>query len=302
MNFLEYLRIKNSNKNIVLSSSENDEIFERINHQTNLNKLINVNTKYFSELFHELKNNPNCSYVTSINDFEKNDIIDKISFVPVYEKEYYYKLMACAKIETFASRLANFFGVPTVYNIISYNKDRTYKLLSANFLKNGENFIKISELTNNYLSNLDFITWEKVFEEIMSNQNEENVNNFMSDFTKQYLFRKYVLRDSDYSFNNCGIIVDQDDQFRLSPCFDMEFSFELNFDEENYGDLKYIAQKYPKEYHYVKDKFNELFSNQNLHSILKKSPLSFFEKKQLKSQLIKSKEIFEFNKIMEIEK
>jgi len=216
---------------------------EQLAFENKLTKSIK-DSDFFVELFKDLSkgNSHYCTYMNSlIVGLPKEEI-----YIPKYvscllkdlfdiEQSYISECVGC--------RLANELGVNTVFNIAHERPLEAWQskdefngydyLISVDYIPSG--------YTNRTLQSLDVLfTEDSTLGDIMQkidlffkkyarsyelNVTEENLMQFKKDFARQYLFRQFVCEDDDFTAKNVGMLISENGDFTLAPCFDMEFLF-----------------------------------------------------------------------------
>lgn len=247
-------------------------------------KFVRVDADFFGDMIDEIRNNPNCSYVTYLNDLIKLDGLTP-SYISVLMKHIHNDEYHFVDNEILSSRIANALGVPTVYNAKFQSDDENF-LLSVDFLKYGSKIINIDDWRNElsetiglHRDNSKFVSEVLEMEEIihlhnaMAKNNQWKVDkNFRSEYLKHYLTRNFVLGDLDgYSGNVC-FVVDKDNNLSIGPQFDTEFTFSAV--SKNVYDILFAMKYLPETLNEFNEKFKNIFSKPVLKGIF-----SGFDKK-----------------------
>lgn len=239
-------------------------------------------SSFFSELIDDLQNNPDCQYVSYINDLVRSGYTPK--WIRAMEKPPCVSSLGI--IEVVASRLLNTMDCPTTYETIVEKKCKSLsgedigiqkRVLSVDFDYDNEdqNFYNLSKFDYDFFSN-NFTALETGIKHIIYDVYQkkylvsdkfrnEDANKVLEDFAYSYLIRKFILEDKDYKFRNIGLIVDKKNQrLKFAPNFDFEFVLDakisanilcdidesLKYQLDNNwairNELKYIKIKYPK--------------------------------------------------------
>jgi len=216
--------------------------------------------------------------------------------------------------EVVGSRLANALEIDTVYNYANevYGKFDDPKvdfpefdyILSVDFVQTGQTIENMENLGLCFMEedNLDYIM-KKIDRKIPLlavkqrwNMTADNLHKFKEDFARLYLFRNLLCEDYDFEAKNIVIVRDENGDFRIGPCMDMELFFSASrskkYSEEfarkninicakmfpnmtkdfiqkitrlkNSGMLKNIMEKSIKVRHeYINDKYETLCRNIN---------------------------------------
>lgn len=245
------------------------------------------NSGFLRELFDEIKNNPECSYVTYLNDFIKENYDGKtlpIKSVSVLVKDVPYGKETGGYMEEVVSRLGNVFGVAVPFNKYVKGEDGDY-ILSVDFIGKNERFDNL----NKYFTDYDLIerynisdSDDSLYQNSVGNNfslEEEWYKNFMGyprnlatkeplsdkqkeklfiDFIPRYLFRKWVVSDYDLYSRNEGVLYNNQTGEFKTLSYDFEYAFSYMYDVFQLAhDIVFLMKKYPNEL----DKFVENYSN-----------------------------------------
>lgn len=253
-------------------SAEYDNSNNSIGGSTN-KRFIRLDNKILKPLFKakQIKN----SYVTYIDDFIYENI-DKDGNIPLKYISCLFKqersIMGTndnIKKDVIGSRLANLFGVPTVYNDIVNYDYRTY-LVSVDFVKPGQ-YLNVCAETYEDTAIDDFSTfkeWEdylrlkvgsafvysKTSERGSDKHQAETKDKFIRDFVPHYMFRNMMIDDSDFKPRNLNYITEIKDGIKnvyLAPSNDYEFAMTYRttklMQENMRENMEYLCQNYPEE-------------------------------------------------------
>lgn len=226
-------------KSAMIVDDDTLSFYKRKESLPNSKKTVRDST-FFKPLFKSLKTGKS-SYVAYLSDLIKND-----KYIPKYVYCFVKDIREnCGDSvvygEVVAPRLADAMGISSVYNsIVEIESQDEYdemtdftNILSVDFISHGQTFMDLSEL------NLDFdadMSLESCLLKITRalrrlansgkiNLTDENLNRFKEGFVKQYLFRNILCEDLDFSAKNCGILINEDGSFEISPMFDYEYMF-----------------------------------------------------------------------------
>lgn len=222
---------------------------------------VRCDSKYFKELIEELKK-PNCSYVTYINDLVKSLNSDNIENFPLSKISVLIKKSHRAQDiynEEIASKTANILEIPVTYNTVVNIAGIDYNM-SVDFLKKDEEFISLDHCKLNDAMSFCVIKkkLQKYFEYYVAcgEITQEQAYNLLSDFMEMYIFRKYILSDTDFDMFNTGLIFNnKTKEYKWAPNFDMEYM-------ENFKIDKSALQ--------VDMMFMRNFNSEKLHQIIEK--------------------------------
>lgn len=233
---------------------------------------VRVNGKmYFSDLIQEMKNNSKSSYGTCFTkeEFLEDNIPEYFSVILKQPQDKEFR-----DSEVFASRILNYFGVPVVYNR-AINKSfakrgSEYFLMSVDFLRKNERFIKLCDIMNypelkdikrlsvygtkNVVDGI-VSTLEKTLSFLNIDVNKKEMDALKRDLVYSILVRYVLLADSDYRNGNSGFLYNVNTKsIRSAPNFDMEEIFNGGFvssrgiGEERFKELEIICNEYPEIY------------------------------------------------------
>lgn len=246
-NTLSFIKRK-SNNNKIKKTPKDSEFFEVL--FSALKKGDSTYCTYFNDLFEDKKNiyipeNINCLVKNARN-------VTKYGSGRIYE-------------EIICPRLANLFGVKTVFNAVyeeEYKKDdeslKLYrKILSVDFTPSDHYFIELSELGVEFNQESSL---EECLNSIMTaiknnadklNITEKNNKNVAEEFVRQYIFRNSLSGDNDFKPQNAGLIINKDGDYEMSPMFDYEYMFfaersKFYFEEINKKTFEYCNKHFPK--------------------------------------------------------
>lgn len=188
----------------------------------------------FEGLFDELRNNPNCSYDTYMNDVIKSGYDPKflsvlMRYTRVDRTSQKDEIAKCFK-EVYASRVLNFFECPTTYDAI-ISKDNKIYSCSVDFVKEDEELYPLVDLYDRKFVPKKVLDFKKAFDEhcLIDNANEvlsEDVEKTIEDFVYSRLVRWYMCEDNDYFLHNMGVLYNtKTDTIRMAPNFDFDQSF-----------------------------------------------------------------------------
>jgi len=218
---------------------------------------------FFKDFCDEIKNNPEASYVTYLNNFIKENYDGEN--IHLEEFSCFKKESAACLLEEIMAKLANAMHLPTAYiKSVVISDDEAEELfnnnipipndytLSIDFISKKERFDSINDynistpkghfcpiqspLREWYKCFLAYYLKNPITDEIL--RNDQNMGLFRQ-FIPQYFFRKYVARDWDFKSENVGVIYDKKTKtYRISPLFDFEFSYFQNKDRINEEELE----------------------------------------------------------------
>lgn len=208
-------------------------------------KMAMIKGKYFKELFDEIKNNPDTSYVTCCDEYIKSSTKAEFENFPVsvigkcarHDNIYY------TRAELIYSRLANLFGIKTAF-VLPLTEDfkgiASVDILKVRPQKKGERkpaeerselMESFEDLTGVELDILNTIdTWMGILKKTIDKNNhkwqlsQEQIDKIMLDFIRVYIVRRYVFKDNDFQSTNVNFIHSGDyTDLEIAPSFDYEF-------------------------------------------------------------------------------
>jgi len=220
-------------------------------------------SKLFADLFKEVKNNPNCKYVTYLNDLIKSG----------YNPEWvmaFKKVVTKSHKEIVANRILQFMDCPVAYETIIEDSDNSHKLLSVDFISSGDELYTLNDFKD-YSNDIEVIDQcleiasRKLGSKLGNHPDRKEMlerakNNIMYSF----LVRKLILGDTDSATQNFGLILNQDaNTVSSAPNFDLEYCFNGNSNITERiveFDLNFVRDKYPEVYKKFLMKVRELKS------------------------------------------
>jgi len=244
-------------------------------------RFVRFSSDVFGDLIKELAENPNCSYDTYINDLIKEGYIP--NFISTMIKEPNNKIIISGFSigefkEIIANRILNFFGCTSTYDTL-LSVDGKRFICSVDFMKYGEELYMLNTLDPlNMPAGIDlddnvYILARKMdrfaaSKNIGDKYDEEILDSVTDQYVYDFLVRYEVLSDEDYGFHNMGLIYNEkDNSFRLTPNFDLEYSFMFNEERVNLVRKHFLdnnfktAKKYQRKmYEKFVKKFNEFIS------------------------------------------
>lgn len=229
---------------------------------------------YLEKMYYDLMSNPNNNYITCIDELLYNDKIDWQTFkntkISSLLKESDLKdfdiRFNCSdaerstKAELICSRLANMFNIKTEY--VAPIKDNPYACIIIDFLKGNESIQDFREFTQTsppvYSDGPAIKVWiesltSAIIDKVVSNKKANfsaYVIPMVTDFTKQYIFKKYVVHDSDLCSKNISIVLTpNNEKLEISPMYDYERCLCPGIRSgQAYGieeDIQYLVENYP---------------------------------------------------------
>jgi len=249
-------------------------------------KFIRMSGDAFNELFNEICNNPNCSYVTYMNDVIKSGYVPKYLSVLTKENTQINRRNNQYGLEHFsdviACKIMNFFGCPTTYETL-FDIDGEVLSCSVDFNKTDEDFYSLSGIggfhsfssASDVSGNLNKIDGSlKCFRDniLLDNMTDEEFakmsKKFKEDYVYSWMIRYLIMNDRDFYDNNVGLIYDKkNNEFRMSPNYDMEACM-TNLDMDvgtinNSCNIKFIDVMYPQVFDKFVDRLQQLRSLSN---------------------------------------
>lgn len=239
-------------------------------------KFARCGCRYLEEMYDDVTNKSS-NYVTCIDKPLHDEKISKDEFkglnistiIKGYDGSYNITSPATlnsnltdTSCELICSRLANLFGVKTQY--VAPIKGNPYCCIIVDFLKDNEEFMDFKEFTGHsastYLNEFDIGSWigplsSKIFfqtPDAMFNPElaRSDINRVVEDFARQYLFKKYIVHDSDLCVVNIGVIVTPDGKTSCAPAFDFSACLSPGVrTPQGQGmerDIEYLNKNYPK--------------------------------------------------------
>ncbi len=274
-------------------------------------RFIRIDNKVLKEFF-DAKRDPNNSYVTYIDDFIKEYINEEQENIPLkyisvlFKKERIYGDDYHITSDVLGSRLANYLGVPTVYNERVMMEHENYTI-SVDFVKEGQEidvlegtFVRVPIDDFSLFKDWDVYLRDKVHKimkeyEYGDEELQMMQDKFVKDFIPHYMFRNMICDDADFKPRNINYIIEDNEgkkNMQLAPANDYEFimTFRTRKDMEfaTKHNLQYLLDNYPDEtinfVENLKSKFlkNNKFETKGLHNVFLsaiKNP-SLFKKRE----------------------
>ncbi len=254
----------------------------------NFSRFMYAKSTYLLELFKSFEKAEESHYMTYSNEEISKGNVSEISVV----KKMFFDDIYNAYSEVITSRLYNYFGIPTTFNILvrddTYMKDRSalYKvdeifggytgkisMLSVNCVPDNAKFEKLSkydivehtyyEHPKHWVSIIDehidhFYSDKEVSNEKISRAKD----NAKKAFLNKWLINVPVVRSNDYSSRNEGMLV-TDNSIWLGPALDLEYLCTvIRLDDYMIKDaLKYVREEIPQDYDRTISKVKESLVN-----------------------------------------
>ena len=288
MKILDFLKKKNKYKQVGGVSQKSlfekyDDITPRVSAEIleghRGKEFVRFDANFFADMIEEIKNNPNCSYVTYINNLIKDGSLTP-SYISVLKKKFDKEEFWLLGNEILSSRIANAMGVPAVYNS-NFESNNEKFLLSVDFLEYGSKIINIEDWRNELSETIDihidaskFVKEVLEMEEIiglhnlMDNNNQWKVDKtFRSDYLKYYLTRNIIVGDTDSYPRNVCFVVDKDNHLSIGPLYDTECAFVDA--SKNVYDIIFAMKYLPSAFEDFNEKYKNLISKQSLNEIFR---------------------------------
>lgn len=237
-------------------------------------KFFRCDGKLFEPLYDELRKNPDSSYDTYLNEL----IIQNPDYIPTRVSAMFKTVIDGighndgANREILASRIANFMGVPTVYNC-AFDTPSNGTILSVDYMRYGEHILDLCGTLDNIrpegeddgyfdilFGHANLGKMLKMYVEALRfYKHYYNVNStkLVNDFAKEFITRVHVLGDNDFGFHNFELSCDKDKNLRLMPMFDYEATFVSPNKQEIIRNIAYIKKYLPD---FGLEKFNQRFA------------------------------------------
>ena len=240
-----------ANKTSSIKLYDLDEKFDEFDGHR-IKEFFMVDSLAVAEFMDEIKNNPNCSYVTQFNELIKSGYIPKKVPTLVMQDDWEWQ---CNDI--LGSRLLNLFEVPTVYNFkLLYKTNSNFYnyedrvVCSLDFLGENQKFIVLRDYLENF-ANVDVLgraydesiqrliedyklVYETHYKKVAEvdptacptdEEKAKELKRWEEDLCYSTLCRCYGLADSDFSEFNCGVIIDEESKkISIAPSFDLEYA------------------------------------------------------------------------------
>ena len=246
---------------------------------------------FFGELFRALMSQKS-HYKTYMNDLftgKKSDMYIPESVSCIVKRS---QNNSDCQLEAIGSRLANLFAVDTVYNLAiesdeqdEYEDYPTYDaIVSVDCIPYGYRIqtFKDLQLWFNEDSSLEEVmhTIDKKFDAI-ANKNglgyaPEKLTELKKKFAYQFMFRNLVCEDYDFCDKNTAVLIGDDGDFGLAPCFDMELLFRgrkshVYFASFANQTIDYLMKNMPDVLSGFMQRYREVVSSSELEQVVKRS-------------------------------
>lgn len=232
-----------------------------------------VDSECLKPLIDELINNPNCGYITYMNNVIKEGFVPKkiscLSKQLRWDMNYIIEGLSDELIvnEVLASQMLNYFGCPTVFNTATIIKDvegkTEYVLISADFMSESDNF---KTLWDCYCGIYDLEETIQRLKKGIPTKSKIIKNEIIEEFLYTYFVRRYVLHDGDFNADNIGFLINKENKKIQLLNFDYEFAFDndflagkVNLVRELKDNLSYLVKKYPRIYEKFIKKCEEVY-------------------------------------------
>jgi len=227
-------------------------------------KFYRAKTSMLAPLIDEIAYNPDCSYVTPFNqliaDGYKPDCLSVL--VKGFEREgcepedfdsiaYEYCIYHDGMREVLCSRINNYMGVPTTYEMLILD-EKELKVLSVDFGNSDKKFYSFDEIDCIISCDLqqDVECLSKMLDRMYTSTSHDSdmvsrlictvdknytknriidreefdkqKNKFIEDYIYSYLVRDIILGDYDIHSANFGIMIGEDMSIQSAPSFDLE--------------------------------------------------------------------------------
>ena len=201
-------------------------------------RFVRYSTEEFGHLFESLQSGQS-SYVTYISDLlDENQGLPPIKTISVLRKIISSPFVA--KNEEICSRIANIFGLPTVYNRVvdkfSCDNDAC-EVLSVDFLKKDETLVPLNEIgvkgfpfkVKSFPQVYELSDCVKSLQKSLNSylinypNKEEQINEITKDYIKSYFVKYLILNDADFAPRNFSLIInDKKKVAKFAPNYDYE--------------------------------------------------------------------------------
>lgn len=264
------IKIRKAMKSVPLVSFDDTDVPDGLEQK----KFARCKCSYLDKMYDDISM-PNSHYVTCVNPLVRDEKISKEELddmhISVIVKGYdgSYDLdeiglntkLGDTSSELICSRLANLFGVKTQY--VAEVKGNPYCSIIVDFLKDKETIQNFKEFTgaspSSYLKGFDISSWINPLSNAVFFRNPDAIMNPMlakddiervvEDFVRQYIFKKYIVHDSDLCSVNIGFVVNPDGKYEVAPAFDFSNCFAPGVrtpqGEGMEKDIEYLSKNYP---------------------------------------------------------
>lgn len=196
------------------------------------------------------------------------------------------------QLEAIGCRLANLFAVDTVYNLAiesdeqdEYEDYPTYDaIVSVDYVPYGyrtetfkDLYIEFNEDSSleDVMNRIDD-EFECVARENGLDNSQEKLTALKKKFAYQFIFRNLVCEDFDFCDRNTAMLIGDDGDFCLAPCFDMELLFRgrkshVYFASFANQTIDYLMKNMPDVLSGFMQRYREVVSSSELEQVVKRS-------------------------------
>jgi hypothetical protein len=223
---------------------------------------------FLRPMYEELRENPDSNFVTCMDaliyddefDFDGLDRTKVSGILKKADSGTDYDISG----EIIACRIANLFNVKSQYVAAIGNSQE--KCFCVDFLSGKQTMDNYYEFTSAPLfSAFSFdegdspirpwvehleVALESKLAHLPITEKQKIIDDVLTGFIQQYIFKKYIVRDTDPAGVNYSLVHEKDDlsDLQMSPLYDLQHAFQYFEYPQTYGlkeDLEFLASKYP---------------------------------------------------------
>ena len=246
---------------------------------------------FFGELFRSLmtKKSHYKTYMDELFVGKKSDMYIPESVSCIVKKS---QNNSDCQLEAIGSRLANLFGVDTVYNLAiesaeqdEYETYPTYDaIVSVDYVPYGYRLETFKDLYLEFnedssledICNMIDDEFECIARENDLEMSEEKLKGLKNKFAYQFLFRNLVCEDFDFCDRNTALLMGESGDFKLAPCFDMELLFRGRKSHVYYASfanatIDYMLREMPSVLSDFMNRYEEVVNSSELENVIMRS-------------------------------
>lgn len=239
-------------------------------------KFVRVKGEYITQMYTDISRSSQHNYITCVDNLIYDEKIDrqefnsmKISCILKTPPSDTYNVIVktseaerATMAELVCSRVANLLNIKTEY--VAPIVNNPYGCIIVDFLKGKEKVESFTDFTkispSSYLSEFDIGNWisplvnETFFRIPGALENPhlagDQIYPMVEDFSRQYLFKKYIVHDADLCSVNVGVITSPNGDISIAPAYDFEQCLMPGIrtaqGQGRERDLMLLAKNYPK--------------------------------------------------------
>ena len=214
-----------------------------------------------TELYDIIRERPNCHFRFCAEDFVKSvtkEEFNNMKYSAIIRKSRHDTDFAVS--ELIGSRICELFDIDCPY--VSPLGNTNTIVASLDFLKHGQKMETYAEYTGvKFDRKATAVDWAKSFKDALDKDSEHQLTEdkkkfLIKELIKQYIVRRFLLKDNDFNCGNLAIITEGNEishlvSFDFEYClnnyilFDYSSTVPINFMEIN---IKELSKKFPDEF------------------------------------------------------